>query len=323
MQHHKYMKIALELAKRGLGQTHPNPSVGCVIVKNNEIIASACTAKNGRPHAEFLALKQASKKAQNATAYVTLEPCAHEGETPSCARLLAEAGIKLCVIAVADPDKRTNRKGIKALQKAGVEVISEIYEKEAAEINRGFIKKIKTGLPYVMLKVATSADGKFLHGNGQPQWVTGELARNYVQLLRTQYDVILTSTKTILDDDPQLNCRLPGLQEISPVKAVIGTSKIPHNSRIFAGNEVWLYDKDLKATLKAMAGKGITRVMVEAGSKLANNMLRESLVDSIYWFKSAESLGKGEEYFTENLENFTEKDSRIFSEDRLAILEKI
>ncbi len=315
MSDKKYMQIALNLAHRGLGRTWPNPSVGCVIVKDGEIIARTRTANSGRPHAESLALKNINAK--NATVYVTLEPCSHHGKTPPCAEALVEAGVAEVVIGCIDSDKRVSGNGIKILEKAGIKVTTGILEKECRELNKGFFKHVEKALPYVMLKIAVSKDAKYLSGDGKPKWVTGELARNYVQLLRSQYEAILTGTGTVLADNPQLNCRLSGMEDFSPVKIVVGETVIPKTANIFNGKETWLYSGDLKRVLKALAERGITRIMVEAGPTLSNAFLKAGLVDEVVIFQSPQVLGKhGDDFFAPKaLDKFHKIDEREIGDD--------
>lgn len=322
MSKEHYMQIALELARRGLGRTWPNPAVGCVVVKNGVIIARARTANSGRPHAETECLKFAGKEAEGATAYVTLEPCSHHGKTPPCAEKLAEAGIAEVVIGCIDPDKRVSGSGIKILEKAGIKVTSGVMAKECEELNKGFFTLIKKQRPYIMLKAAISADGKYLAGTGEPRWVTGEMARSKVHLLRSQYDAIITGTGTILADNPRLDCRLPGMENLSPIKVVIGHRKIPETANIFQGNEVLLYKDN---AIRHLAEKGITRAMVEAGSTLSNAFLKNGLVDEIIIFQSPETLGKsGQVFFNAKLlENFQKISEHQLAEDKMLILKPI
>lgn len=319
MSHEFYMRNALNLARRGLGRTWPNPTVGCVIVKHGEILARARTADEGRPHAETQALQTIGDHAQLSTVYVTLEPCSHTGKTGPCAESLIKAGVSEVVIGCTDPDPRVSGNGIKMLLDAGIKVTTAILEAECRDLNKGFFKRIEKNQPYVMLKAAISADYKYLPGDGtQPRWVTGDLSRHNVHSLRAQYDAILTGTSTVLDDNPFLNCRLPGMEIYSPVKVVIGKTRIPENANIFSGKECILLDGTLKNILNQLAEKGFTRIMVEAGPKLSNALLQEGLADEVVVFKSPNKLGKsGKDFFAPKvLDGFKKIEERDVDEDK-------
>jgi diaminohydroxyphosphoribosylaminopyrimidine deaminase/5-amino-6-(5-phosphoribosylamino)uracil reductase len=248
----------------------------------------------------------AGKTAKSSTIYVTLEPCSHVGKTHPCAAALVKAQPKTVVIATQDPNPKVNGGGIKMLEKAGIEVIFGICEQEAVETNKAFFNRIKTGLPYVTLKFATSKDGKFLQGNGKPQWVTGELARNYVHLMRSQHNAIITGTGTMLADNPKLNCRLPGLEEFSPVPVVIGKSKTKMKNK----NTLYYNHHNLKNILQDLGKQGFNSVMVEAGPTLSNAFLASGLVDEVVHIHSEEILGKKEEAFLKKpLPNYFKKTS--------------
>lgn len=312
MKSETFMKIALNLARRGIGNTGSNPSVGCIIVKDGVILAQGRTAKNGRPHAEDIGLRAAGLKAKGATAYVTLEPCSHHGKTPPCAEKLIKSGIAEVVITCLDPDPRVNGRGIKILKKAGIKVTLGECEKEALEINKGFFKRIETGLPYVTLKAAISADGKFLEGSGKPNWVTGELARNYVHLLRSRNNVLITGTGTIIADNPQLNVRLNGLEDTSPKVLVMGKRKIKNFEQT---------QKTIHQTLTQLAKEGVNNVLLEAGSTLANAFIKEKMVDEIIIIQSTKKLGtKGKNYFAPHaLANFKQVSEQFMGEDRILV----
>lgn len=203
----KYMQRALTLAKRATGFTHPNPMVGAVFVKNGEIIGEGYHQKAGEAHAEVHALKAAGESAKGATLYVTLEPCAHYGKTPPCAKRVIEAGIKRVVVGLIDPNPLVAGKGIQMIRDAGIEVETGILEKECAKLVEGFLMFIKTGKPFVTLKSAMSLDGKIATRTGHSQWITNETARMDGHKLRALHDAILTGIGTVLSDDPSLNCR--------------------------------------------------------------------------------------------------------------------
>ncbi len=270
--HQRYMRVALSLARRQAGQTHPNPNVGAILVKNGQIIAQGITARGGRPHAETIAIENAGNMAQGATLYVTLEPCSHHGKTPPCVDAIIAAKIKTVVIACRDKNPQVSGNGIAALRKAGIKIIENICEKEALEVNRGFFSVIEKKRPYIALKIATSLDGKIAyHPNlvmpnasfsheftsglkklsdvassknknldaslrwhdNKIKWLTGEAARNYGHLLRAQHDAILTGSGTVIADAPLLTCRLAGLEHKSPIRIVLDRSgKIPKNAKL-------------------------------------------------------------------------------------------
>jgi len=320
-----HMRAALALARRGLGRVAPNPAVGCIIVKDGVIVGRGWTQPGGRPHAETEALRQAGAAARGATAYVTLEPCAHHGQTPPCAEALADAGIARSVVAHGDPDPRVSGGGIEILRKAGIVVAEGLYEAEAAEINEGFFNRVRLGRPLVTLKLATTLDGRIAAKGGDSKWITGPEARRYGHLLRARHDAILTGIGTVLADDPMLDCRLAGLEGQSPIRVVLDSNlRTPADSQLVltagrvplliltakdptakkrglrqleAGIEVIRVDSDADgrivpgAALAALAERGITRVLAECGGKLAASLLRDDLIDRIAWFRAPSVLG--------------------------------
>lgn len=292
--HERYMRVAISLARRQSGQTHPNPGVGAVIVKDGQIIAHGVTASGGRPHAETIAINNAGDKVNGATLYVTLEPCSHHGKTPPCVDAIIASGIKTVVVACTDKNHAVNGNGITALKSAGIEVIENICEKEALEINQGFFSVIEKNRPYIALKIATSLDGKITSPNNR--WLTGEAARNYGHLLRSQYDVILTGIGTVLADDPLLTCRLAGLEQRSPVRVVLDRNKrIPKNAKLLTDDhETWVMGhNELQETIAELTKRGITSILVEAGAKLTTAFLESKLVDKVYWFRAPITIGEG------------------------------
>ncbi len=204
-----FMARALRLAARGLYSTRPNPAVGCVLVKDGRVVGEGWHRKAGEPHAEVVALQQAGEAAKGATAYVTLEPCSHYGRTPPCANALVDAGIARVVIALKDPNPEVGGGGIHLLHTHGVTVSEGLMQKEAVALNRGFIKAMTEGMPYVRLKVATSLDGKIAAANGESQWITGVASRQRGHLLRARHGAIVTGVGTVVADNPSLNVRLP------------------------------------------------------------------------------------------------------------------
>ncbi|WP_421781335.1 bifunctional diaminohydroxyphosphoribosylaminopyrimidine deaminase/5-amino-6-(5-phosphoribosylamino)uracil reductase RibD [Kiloniella litopenaei] len=320
----QHMDAALALAARGLGSTSPNPSVGCVIVKNGRVIGRGRTQPGGRPHAERVALDEAGTASQGATAYVTLEPCSHHGKTPPCCEALITAGISRCVVAMEDSDARVQGRGLKALIDAGIEVAVGIRQHEAEELNAGFFKRIRHGRPLVTLKVATTLDGRIATKSGQSKWITGNAARHAGHMLRVRNDAILVGSGTAVIDNPRLDVRLPGLTKQSPTRVVMdGRLRLPlthdlvarakehktilmtfrenDSSRLSAyedaGVKICLIDKDKdgyispKEVLKALGEQGITRVLVEGGSHIIGSLLKDDLVDRIVWFRASKIIG--------------------------------
>ncbi len=318
-----FLHHALSIAARGLGRTMPNPTVGCVLVKNNQVLAVARTADSGRPHAEAQALAIAGEKARGATAYVTLEPCSHHGKTPPCAQGLIDAGVARVVIACVDPDPRVSGRGIAMLEAAGI-AVEQILLPEAAQLNRGFFRRIQPGLPHVAMKLATSEDHYLAHGDGKRQPITGELARQHGNGLRGAYDCVLTGIGTVLMDDPAMDVRAPypphpGLirvvadrqlrlplksqlvrrAETHPVWVITGAEAIEQN----ASHATELRERGVTflvleevvlppaRMLQALAAEGITRLLIEAGSQLSSAFLAENQVETLHWYRAPILLG--------------------------------
>lgn len=324
------MQVALGLARRGLGNTHPNPAVGCVLVRpdqNNRVVGRGWTQVGGRPHAETVALDRAGDLANGATAYVTLEPCCHHGETPPCSDALIAAGIKRAVIALEDPDPRVSGHGIAALKEAGVHVTTDICMADAMQLNFGFISRILRNRPFFTLKTATTLDGKIATATGHSQWITGQEARAAGHGLRATHDAILTGIGTVLADDPLLTCRLTGCEAHSPIRVVLDAelSITPAHAMIRSATPVmpvWIFtsgkntppehaealididgvhviaspehtsghlDPDFVAT--SLAGEGINRVLIESGGTVAASFVAAGLIDEIVWFRAASLIG--------------------------------
>ena len=284
------MQIALTLARRELGCVAPNPAVGCVLYgKEGEIIGRGWTQKGGRPHAEMQALKQAKKykrEIKGASAYVTLEPCAHYGETEPCAKHLIEAGVSRVVVAVQDPDKRVSGRGISMLRDAGIEVAEGVLEKEAKILNRGFFLRTLKNRPLVTLKVAQTQNGFLRREKGTSPHITNELSRRVVHLMRAEHDAILVGSGTVLQDDPSLDCRLEGMEGMSPIPVVADrkglvpkSAKLTKSPHLIISKARTVYD-----ILSDLAKQGITRVMLEGGIKLAQAFIKADLVDDIVLF---------------------------------------
>lgn len=318
------MKAALALARRGLGSAWPNPTVGCVIVKGGRVVGRGWTQPGGRPHGETEALARAGEAAQGATAYVSLEPCCHWGKTPPCTDALIAAGVRRVVLPIEDPDPRVSGQGIARLRSAGIAVETGLLAAEAAEINAGFFLRLRQGRPLVTLKLAATLDGKLATSSGESQWITGPLARDRAHLLRASHDAVMIGSNTVLTDDPRLTCRLPGLDDQSPVRIIVdGRLRVPLTARVVAeagqvptwfitlrhGDEVRReafqscgvellevpgtpdHTVDMAAALKELGKRGLTRVLVEGGATLAAVLLRAGLVDRVAWFHAPMLIG--------------------------------
>ena len=319
------MGSALALARRGLGLTWPNPSVGCVIVDaGGRVVGRGVTAPGGRPHAEPQALAQAGAAARGGTAYVTLEPCAHVGATPSCATTLGEGGVARCVIALEDPDPRTAGKGAARLREAGVTVEMGLRAAEAEEATLGFLTRARVGRPAFLLKSAMTIDGRIATRTGESKWITGEPARAFGYLLRAQCDAILVGIGTAIADDPMLDVRLAGLEDRRPVRLVADARlRLPLTSKLArsaARQPLWILTRqnvdadraagfrsigaevigvptlasgelDLGAAAQELGRRGLTRVLVEGGGRIAAALLREALIDRLYAFRAGRAIG--------------------------------
>jgi len=315
------MRHALALAARGLGRVSPNPAVGCVIVDGEDrVVGRGCTQPGGRPHAETVALAQAGKAARGATAYVTLEPCAHHGQTPPCADALVQAGVRRVVAAAEDPDPRVNGGGLNRLRNAGIEVSVGVLKSDALQLNEGFIRRIRDGRPLVTLKIAQSLDGRTALASGESKWITGEEARTFGHFLRATHDAILVGSGTVLVDDPMLDCRIAGLEDRSPLRVILDTqgrlaaaSKIAQSAKalptmLFTANSVRadLSDLgveivaaacgsdgriDMAAMLRELAGRGVTRLLVEGGARVHASFLSGGLADRLELLTAPISLG--------------------------------
>jgi diaminohydroxyphosphoribosylaminopyrimidine deaminase/5-amino-6-(5-phosphoribosylamino)uracil reductase len=318
-----HMRAALALARRGLGATWPNPSVGCVIVNQGRVVGRGFTATGGRPHAEPAALAMAGYAAKGATAYVTLEPCCHWGQTPPCTDALIHAGIARVVIAAKDPDKRVDSQGIARLKQAGIQTDVGLLQDEANEILAGFIQKTTTGRPLVTLKLATTLDGKIATHAGESQWITGPEARRMAHAIRGRHDAIMVGVGTVLADNPELTCRIPGFERRPSVRVVADSHlRTPMTARLVStahDTPTWMLIRsgtdparrrafvdlgvnvievrpaaagvDLTEGLQALGEAGITRLMVEGGGQIAAALLRAGLVDRLAWFHSGSIMG--------------------------------
>lgn len=317
-----HMAHALRLAARGLGNTWPNPAVGCVLVKDGIVVGRGWTQAGGRPHAEVRALEQAGPLAQGATAYVTLEPCAHHGHTPPCAEALIAAKLARVVTALTDPDPRVSGKGHQMLRAAGIAVTEGVLTNEATHLNAGFLKRVTKGLPFVTLKLAASLDGRTATATGESRWITGPLARRKVHALRLSHDAVMVGSGTALADDPDLTVRDMGTVR-QPVRIVLDRllkhSPDSRLGRTARESPVWLLHGptapetarkawqatgaslieipetaghlDLPAALQTLASKGLTRILSEGGSTVAAALIKAGLVDDLALFSGGVLIG--------------------------------
>jgi len=317
----KFMKRALDLAIKASGRTSPNPLVGCVIVKDEQVVGEGYHLKAGTPHAEVHALAAAGEQARGSTAYVTLEPCSHYGRTPPCAEALIRTGVKRVVVAMNDPNPLVSGRGIALLREAGIQVDVGLMSQEASLMNEVFVKAITTSLPFVVYKTAMTLDGKIATETGDSRWVSSEASRHYVHQLRDRYDVILAGSETVRLDDPALTCRLAngrdpvrlivdgklGISETAQVltssalsPCIIATTQSASPEKIerlnhLPGVEVWQYDTPrhvpLEKLLRDLVSRGWTSVLLEGGGGLAGALLKEQCVDKIEFFIAPKLVG--------------------------------
>ena len=315
-QHEFWMRRAIQLAYQGQYSTRPNPNVGCVIVKDGQQVGEGFHPKAGQPHAEVFAMRDAGEAARGATAYVTLEPCAHYGRTPPCAKGLVEAGVAQVVVACPDPNPLVAGKGVQILRDAGIEVITDVCEAEAHQLNLGFLKAMATSMPHVRLKVASSLDGRTAMASGESKWITGELARQDVQHWRAISGAVITGIETVLADDCQLNVRqLDGTDDLSkivqPKRIVLDRQgRLPLTAKMLQQPEsvmvmgpfrqeladlgvVQFEIQPLVELLKILVQQHqIYDVMVEAGATLSTAFLQEQLVDEMISYVAPTLLGR-------------------------------
>jgi diaminohydroxyphosphoribosylaminopyrimidine deaminase/5-amino-6-(5-phosphoribosylamino)uracil reductase len=318
------MRAALTLARRGLGRVAPNPAVGCVLVKDGRVVARGWTQPGGRPHAETEALGRAGDQASGATAYVSLEPCCHHGGTPPCAEALIAAGVSRCVVALGDPDERVAGRGLQRLSEAGIAVTEGVLADEAEAVNAGFLMRLRAGRPLVTLKLATTLDGRIATAARESRWITGEAARAQGHLLRASHDAVMVGAGTAATDDPRLDVRLPGLEDRAPMRVVLdGGLRIPASHDLVAragsqptllftraghpperrqalvdqGMEVLDVESDdegllsVSSVLQELGRRGLTRLLVEGGGRLAASLIRADLVDRLVWFRAPGVIG--------------------------------
>jgi diaminohydroxyphosphoribosylaminopyrimidine deaminase/5-amino-6-(5-phosphoribosylamino)uracil reductase len=358
----RFMQVALRLARRMLGRTAPNPAVGAVVADaaTGEVIARGWTQAGGRPHAEAHALVRAGARARGQTMYVTLEPCSHHGRTPPCADAIAAAGVRRVVCAIEDPNPEISGRGLAVLRAAGVAVDLGLCADEARWMAAGHILRMTRDRPFVQLKIAVSGDGLIAPGDGAPRWVTGPEARQLAHILRARADAILVGRKTVADDNPELTCRLPGLEGRSPRRVVVdakfrtrpdakmlstaervpvtifgdtGSTPPPYPKgvevrRMPAGADGRL---SLAVVLESLAAEGVTRVLVEGGPTIAGAILAADLVDEVVIGHGTETLGPkgrkpagdhGLEFLADGA-RWQAVDERMIGADRLTVHRRI
>ncbi len=298
------MAIALKLASQGKYGVQSNPMVGCVIVKHAKIIAKGYHQVFGKAHGEINALQQINRQAQDATFYVTLEPCSHQGKTPSCAQAIIDSGAKKVIIAMLDPNPPINGKGVVMLDNAGIEVKIGLLENDALTLNQGFVKRMKTNQPFVRCKIAMSLDGKTSMSSGESKWITSEAARLDVQKLRANHQAIMTGSSTIINDNPLMTVRLNNINP-TPLRVVIDSKNQitdtslnifntdaptlilnPTNTKILASGKL-----DLGDVLTQLGNQGINNVLLEAGPKLIGAMIKNNLIDEFVIYMAPILMG--------------------------------
>ena len=311
-----YLKLALRLAKKGLGRTYPNPMVGAVLVKNGKIVGRGYHKKAGLPHAEIEAFRMAGKKAKGATLYINLEPCDHWGRTPPCVPKIVEAKVARVVCCSLDPNRKVCGKGIKALRRAGIMVSVGALSAEAETLNEGFFKYHRAGRPFIAIKFASSLDGKIATRSGDSHWITNEQARKYARSLRRNYQAILVGINTVLHDNPHLGVRISGLPD--PLRIILDSAlKIPLKSKVLRDKNVLIFttrraDKKkyrklkregiqlvvcsgnsitLSFVMKELVRRGIVSVFVEGGGAVLGSFLDAKLVDKVYAFYAPILIG--------------------------------
>lgn len=327
-QDKQFMQMALDLAALGQATTTPNPAVGCVLVKNAVVVGKGFHFKAGEPHAEVMALRDAGVEAKGATAYVTLEPCSHFGRTPPCANALIEAGIVEVIAAMEDPNPQVAGKGLAMLERAGIKSAVGLLQEQAEKLNQGFLHRMKTGLPFVQLKMAMSIDGKTAMASGESKWITNELSRQDVQWERAKSSAILSTAQTVLADDPMLNIRWEQLPEKirltypqanvrQPIRVILDRHhQVQPFYRLFQTEApVWLVSEqsrdmsvfpsycreivlktdssdDLSALMKELGRLQINNLWIEAGQTLAGALIEQNLVDQLIVYIAPKLLGE-------------------------------
>jgi diaminohydroxyphosphoribosylaminopyrimidine deaminase / 5-amino-6-(5-phosphoribosylamino)uracil reductase len=321
----RYMWMALDLARQGLGKTNPNPAVGAVLVKSGEVVGTGFHKKAGDWHAEIVALEEAGEKARGATLYTNLEPCSHHGRTPPCVNAIIKAGVRKVVVASLDPNPLVSGRGIRKLQDAGIIVKTGVLEEKAKRLNEVFFKYITSRMPFVVVKTAMTLDGKIATRTGKSRWISGEKSRKFVHTLRSMSDGIMVGINTVLKDDPQLTSRLEGGEVNNPVRIIVDSKgRLPLDSRIVktaretktilavtnlappeklealqsCGVEILVAPAnegqvDLRKLMQALGEKEISILLVEGGGTINFSLLKEDLIDKIYFFMAPFLFGGG------------------------------
>ncbi len=316
---YRFMSQTLRLAESGLCTTHPNPRVGCVVVRDGEIVAEAWHKRAGEPHAEVLALRQAGERARGATVYVNLEPCCHQGRTPPCIVSLIDAGVARVVTAMEDPNPEVSNGGISSLRNAGIDVDVGVMREQAERLNRGFVHRMRHRRPWVMLKLAASIDGRTAMASGESKWITSEASRADVHRLRAKSSAIMTGIGTILADDPALTVRLEGFDR-QPMRVIVDSHlTMDANARVMTQpEEVLIYTAiedraqvdrlthigadvvrlpgpkdrvDLSAMMEDLAARGVNELLVEAGRTLSGTLVRSGLINELILYLAPHILG--------------------------------
>ncbi|HEY2989724.1 MAG TPA: bifunctional diaminohydroxyphosphoribosylaminopyrimidine deaminase/5-amino-6-(5-phosphoribosylamino)uracil reductase RibD [Candidatus Binatia bacterium] len=315
----RYMRLALGLARKGAGRTSPNPMVGAVLVRGRRIVGTGYHQRAGGDHGEIVALKRAGARARGATLYINLEPCSHHGRTPPCAPAVIRAGVKRVVAGMADPNPLVAGRGFRKLRQAGIQVRAGVLEKESRRLNEAFSKYIIRRTPFVILKLAASLDGKIATSTGHSRWITGAEARRCVHEMRNRVDAIMVGVGTVLADEPQLTCRIPGGR--NPYRIVLDSGlRIPLTARVLRergktiivsgsrvssrkvqaiqklGAEVWRFPLrggavPLASVLKKMGQREMTSLMIEGGATIATAALKEKVVDRVCFFYAPKIIG--------------------------------
>lgn len=317
----RYMRMALRLALKGAGRTSPNPMVGAVLVRGRKVIATGYHQRVGGDHGEIVALKRAGEKARGATLYLNLEPCNHQGRTPPCTLSLIQSRVKRVVVGMVDPNPLVSGKGIRRLRQAGIQVRVGLLQDECRKLNEAFSKYITRRIPFVILKLAVSLDGRIATSTGDSRWVTGSVSRRYVHQLRNRVDAVLVGAGTVLADDPKLTCRLPGgrdpwrvvldgrlriplkaqlLRQRGPEKSIVVTGPRAPIKKVEAirryGARVWNLPLregriPFAAPLKRLGKMGLLSVMIEGGATTASWALKEGVVDKFFFFYAPKIIG--------------------------------
>ena len=359
--HNKWMNYAILLANRSKGITGKNPPVGCVIVKNDIVLSTGRTSTSGRPHAEENAINNIKEKKQlcGSTMYITLEPCAHKNSNGmSCAELISNSGISEVFISCIDPDPRTFNKGINILKKNNIKVHKDFMRYDCLDLYDGFFSRILNNRPFITLKIACSLDGKIALNNNESKWITNDLSRNYVHLIRSQNDAIMTTSSTIIVDNPEMNCRLHGLENRSPIKVILDRHlKVTPDYKIFKSlpnQNILIYnlfktdnhlskikkikidnglndENFFKFVFQDLAMRGINNLLIEAGSKINTILLSLGLIDKLLIFRSSKIIGNDGIPFIDqlninsmnNIKNYKLSKLRAFEDDVLEIRKPI